>query len=39
MPYLLEVSGSVSSSVDISTISSGSVVLSYDVPGRIDEDL
>ena len=38
MPYLLEVSGSVSSSVDISTISSGSVVLSYDVPGRIDED-
>jgi len=38
MPYLLEVSGSVSSSVDISTVSSGSVVLSYDVPGRIDED-
>jgi len=38
MPYLLEVSGSVSSSIDISTVSSGSVVLSYDVPGRIDED-
>lgn len=38
MPYLLEVSGSVSSSVDISTISIGSRVLSYKVPGRIDED-
>ena len=37
MPYLLEVSGSVSSSVDISIVSSGSVVLSYDVPGRVDE--
>ena len=37
MPYLLEVSWSVSSSVDISTVSSGSVVLSYDVPGRVDE--
>ena len=35
--YVIQVSGSVSSSIDITSVITGSIVKSYAVPGRIDE--